>query len=83
MSRIIIDIERCKGCYMCIDVCPRNCIEPGVLPNAAGYYPARPTENGECTACTLCATVCPDVAITVWRSVGDAEVAVSTQQVAG
>lgn len=83
MSRIIIDIERCKGCRMCIDVCPRNCIEQSELPNAAGNYPARPKTEGECTACTLCATVCPDVAITVLRGGDESEAAVPAKEVTG
>ena len=52
-----------------MEVCPRNCIEQRDVPNAAGNYPATPVPEAECTACTLCATVCPDVAITVLRDV--------------
>lgn len=83
MSKIIIETDRCKGCYLCIDVCPRNCIEQSDLPNAGGYYPARPVAEAECTACTLCATVCPDVAITVVRSVDDANATVPSKQATG
>jgi len=36
-------------------------------PNAGGYYFVRVTGNGECTACAICATVCPDCAIEVFR----------------
>ena len=67
MNKIVIDIERCKGCCLCVEACPRGIIEVSDRPNAAGYYPVRPTEDGECTACAICATVCPDCAIEVFR----------------
>jgi 2-oxoglutarate ferredoxin oxidoreductase subunit delta len=70
VNRIIVDFERCKGCYLCIESCPRDQIEAGHEINAAGYYPAQAKGNGECTACVLCARVCPDAAIEVYRESG-------------
>jgi 2-oxoglutarate ferredoxin oxidoreductase subunit delta len=67
LNSIIIDTERCKGCYLCIETCPKHMIEASDRPNAAGYYPARLTVGGDCIGCALCATVCPDVAIEVYR----------------
>ena len=67
MNKITIEIERCKGCCLCLEACPQNMIAVSDRPNAAGYYPARVTEDGECTACAICATVCPDCAIEVFR----------------
>lgn len=67
VNRIEIDFERCKGCYLCIETCPRHLIEAGDCLNAAGYYPAIFIGNGQCTACALCATVCPDVGIDVFK----------------
>jgi Fe-S-cluster-containing hydrogenase component 2 len=35
-----------------------------------GYHPARLFDpRGDCTGCLLCAVICPDVAITVYRSI--------------
>jgi ferredoxin len=35
-----------------------------------GYHPARLFDpRGGCTGCLLCAVICPDVAITVYRSI--------------
>ncbi|WP_442879263.1 4Fe-4S binding protein, partial [Adlercreutzia sp.] len=32
-----------------------------------GYHPAHCTDEDKCTGCATCATMCPDVAITVER----------------
>ncbi len=77
-GRIEIDRERCKGCGLCITVCPKKQIEISEELNAKGYYPARFKEEDvkdrdviKCTACSLCAVTCPDVAIEVYRESKD------------
>jgi 2-oxoglutarate ferredoxin oxidoreductase subunit delta len=66
MSRIIVDERYCKGCGLCIDVCPREIIALDLNKiNDKGYHPATLTEESRCTACANCALICPDVAITV------------------
>lgn len=63
---VVIDIEACKGCDLCIDAC-----RPGVLTmtterrNRRGYrYPElRPG----CTACRACSQICPDFVFQVWK----------------
>lgn len=73
VNRIIVDFERCKGCYLCVESCSRGLIEVGGEINAAGYYPVRPKGNGECKACVLCARVCPEAAIEVYRETTEKE----------
>jgi len=63
-GKITIDIEKCKGCGLCVAVCPKGSIVICEQSNSKGDYPARPT-NGDCTACCNCAVVCPDAAIEV------------------
>jgi 2-oxoglutarate ferredoxin oxidoreductase subunit delta len=65
-GKITIDIEKCKGCGLCVAVCPKGSIVICEQSNSKGDYPARPTKD-ECTGCALCALVCPDVAIEVHR----------------
>jgi 2-oxoglutarate ferredoxin oxidoreductase subunit delta len=65
-GKIAIDTERCKGCGLCVAVCPKGSIVICEKSNKKGYFPARQA-NAECTGCALCALVCPDVAIEVHR----------------
>jgi len=65
---IIVDAELCKGCELCISVCPKTLIGKGPRLNARGYRPVALFDPaGLCTGCLLCSTICPDVAITVYR----------------
>ena len=29
MGRVVIDSEKCKGCYLCVDVCPKKILKIG------------------------------------------------------
>lgn len=69
-GRIVIDVERCKGCELCIQACPQHVVTLAESFNAKGYRPALLVDpNHECTGCALCAVVCPDGCITVYRDV--------------
>ena len=58
-GKIVINMERCKGCGLCITVCPKKNIAIAQESNKSGYFPAQATNVG-CTACTQCAIVCPE-----------------------
>lgn len=67
---IKVDRELCKGCQLCVEFCPKKCIEVSPELNLKGYYPAalKKVEGKDaCTGCTICALVCPDLAIEVYR----------------
>jgi 2-oxoglutarate ferredoxin oxidoreductase subunit delta len=69
-GRIVIDSERCKGCELCVGVCPQRVIHMSQSFSARGYHPAQLVDPaGACTGCGVCAIICPDVAITVYREV--------------
>lgn len=62
-----IAADRCKGCGLCVDVCPKHvlALDPVVV-NPLGYHPVRLTDAASCTSCALCARICPDVIIEVF-----------------
>jgi len=64
---IVIDVERCKGCEVCIPACPQNVIAMSKEVNGKGYHFAEAV-NDACTGCVNCAIVCPDAVITVYRA---------------
>ena len=64
---ITIDGELCKGCGLCIEFCPKRLIVLSDKLNAAGYQPAEAKGITDCSGCASCATVCPEVAIEVYR----------------
>jgi len=65
-GKIIIDAERCKGCGLCVEACPRDNIVISNHSNKSGYFPAQ-ARNSDCTGCAICAVICPDAAIEVYR----------------
>ncbi|HOQ75771.1 MAG TPA: 4Fe-4S binding protein [Thermoclostridium sp.] len=66
MARVTFREDRCKGCGLCIHVCPKKIIrENRERINAKGYFPAEVVEMDKCIGCAFCATICPDCVITV------------------
>ncbi len=57
----------CKGCGICIDVCPVKILEFSPEFNDKGYHYPRVKEGMEdkCIACRLCERYCPDMAVYV------------------
>ncbi len=66
-AKIDINEERCKGCKLCIEACPKKCIITSSVSNSVGYFPAEFIDNGSCTGCAVCRVICPDIAIEVTR----------------
>ena len=62
-----IDAERCKGCELCVLVCPKDALAMGDWRNPSGFHPAWLAVPERCNGCALCAQVCPETAITVYR----------------
>jgi len=64
---IVVDIEQCKGCELCVIACPTKVIRLAPEVNGKGYHYAYMELPDECTGCTNCSAVCPDVVISVYR----------------
>ena len=66
MPYIDIVVDRCKGCELCVSVCPKKCIElDSNAVNVKGVNPAKYV--GGCIACGSCVLVCPDVCIELYK----------------
>lgn len=67
MARVSFREDRCKGCGLCIDACPKNIISFSDKLNQKGYHPATVTEDKMklCIGCAACGRMCPDCVITV------------------
>ena len=63
--RHVVDRERCKGCGLCVTVCPKNVLEMSKEGNTKGYFPVYQARPEDCIHCTACCIMCPDVAITI------------------
>ena len=51
----------CKGCELCITVCPKNIIVMDETnTNRKGYHPAGVTDMAACIACASCAAGKPE-----------------------
>jgi len=64
---IEINRELCKDCRLCIQACKKGLITTSNEFNLKGYHPVKCESSGECTGCTLCAVICPEIAIEVYR----------------
>ena len=83
MAKITIDREKCKGCLLCISFCPKGLINVGKGLNRRGAKPVKfyrqanlnkggippkaGNETSECLGCAMCAIICPDCCIEVFR----------------
>ena len=65
MGTVVIAADRCKGCELCIDVCPPNVLSMSTEKNDMGYLYPLLAEG--CTGCTACQMVCPDFVFEVYR----------------
>ena len=64
MVKYTINEERCKGCGLCVSVCPKKILQISKTKlNTKGYHPAEMTDISACIACAACARTCPDVVI--------------------
>lgn len=66
-GKVEIKADRCKGCKLCVQVCPRGVLMVSKKLNEMGYHPVE-SSGSDCTGCELCYTVCPEPGcITVYR----------------
>jgi 2-oxoglutarate ferredoxin oxidoreductase subunit delta len=64
---VVVDIEKCKGCGVCVAACAFDVLALSKEVNGKGYPYSMKLNPDNCTGCTNCAVVCPDSCITVYR----------------
>ena len=57
--------ERCKGCNLCIEFCPKKILAKSKSTNTKGYhYPEIIAgKENNCVNCEFCTMICPEFAI--------------------
>lgn len=65
---VVVNEDMCKGCQLCVSVCPFHLLLLAEHYNERGYRPAMLVDpDSRCTGCAACATICPDAVIIVFR----------------
>lgn len=65
----MIDPEICKGCELCISVCPKQVLAIAKQLNSKGFAPSTAAYPEECIGCGFCAAICPDMAIRITEEI--------------
>ncbi len=63
--KVVINAELCKGCELCVSVCPQHCLAMGKDLNTAGSHYAIAVRAEHCSGCKRCAIICPDAVIMI------------------
>ncbi len=79
----VIDNDKCKGCGLCVTVCPKNVLEISDKVNTKGYFPVFRARPEDCIYCAMCCTMCPDVAITISEIADESAESESTEETDG
>jgi 2-oxoglutarate ferredoxin oxidoreductase subunit delta len=66
-GKVVIDIQKCKGCELCTVACKEGALKLSETINIKGYRYIV-ANNDLCNGCVNCALVCPDAVITVYRT---------------
>ena len=65
-EKLRIDKELCKGCGLCVKVCPQGVLVLTDKVNERGLRYIELEHPEKCTGCGLCFTVCPDCGIEIY-----------------
>jgi 2-oxoglutarate ferredoxin oxidoreductase subunit delta len=64
---VVVDVEKCKGCELCVVACPTKVLALAKEVNGKGYHYSEMIQLEACIGCASCALVCPDSVITVYK----------------
>ena len=66
-GRVEVLVDYCKGCGLCVAVCPTGALALASELGPMGINPARPVAGADCRLCRNCTAMCPDAAIRLIR----------------
>lgn len=61
----MIDSKLCKGCHICIEMCPKKVLAKSQDVDNRGFFLPEVVNLEACTVCHICELECPDFAIKV------------------
>jgi 2-oxoglutarate ferredoxin oxidoreductase subunit delta len=61
LKKIKILEERCKGCGLCIEFCPKKVLGFSEKRNLQGYRVVGFYAKEKCNACGICFLMCPEL----------------------
>ncbi|HBG27004.1 MAG: hypothetical protein A2Y10_20190 [Planctomycetes bacterium GWF2_41_51] len=70
-KKAIMNLEKCKGCDLCIAVCPQAAIHKSGTSNKKGYDYVSVIDE-KCNGCGACYIICPDCCFTIIENAGSA-----------
>lgn len=65
MAKIRLDVSRCKGCFLCVSVCPKGVLVPSAELGSKGFELVHMDAEKECIGCGMCYKMCPDYCIEI------------------
>ncbi len=63
---VCIEEQVCKGCRICVEICPKKTLEISTHRNAKGAEIVEQVYPAKCVKCGQCMDICPDLAIWVY-----------------
>lgn len=66
--KVTVNKKYCKGCGLCVQVCPHQSLSLTQAYNQQGQPVAQFIKDGICIGCKQCAIICPDAAIEIKQS---------------
>ena len=74
MDKIKLNRNWCKGCSLCIEICPKNVYDRESKVSSKGFKEIIIKNPALCNQCQLCELLCPDLAITIEKKAKNAAV---------
>jgi 2-oxoglutarate ferredoxin oxidoreductase subunit delta len=62
-----IDSDKCKGCEICITVCPKKLLAISEEVNSGGLHFVEIQNAKDCIGCKSCAIICPDSVFSIFK----------------